>query len=248
MNEREREIVVISSRKGEKIRTRRGENETVLEIRRNLVLVYFRIHLKRLLIILDILYQTIVSFFVMLNYRSLCDPSDRKKKSLKKKKKNTKERDPDPNIISSRENLLFSIMLVKRYWRDQPCEFPLAIYSVGPVFAQPALPPSRMAASSAPRRAITKHIIYSPNSRNARTWLAGEPAALGTIKPSRGPCLRTTNRIQCGHAFANIRKFFRGAPSNPLENHGVFSILFHLFQPLRVGSVRQRSFFDSERD
>lgn len=40
MNEREREIVVTSSRKGEKIRTRRGENETVLEIRRNLVLVY----------------------------------------------------------------------------------------------------------------------------------------------------------------------------------------------------------------
>lgn len=40
VNEREREIVVTSSRKGEKIRTRRGENETVLEIRRNLVLVY----------------------------------------------------------------------------------------------------------------------------------------------------------------------------------------------------------------
>lgn len=183
----------------------------------------------------------------MLNYRSLCDPSDRKEKvAQKKKRKKYKRTRSRSNIISSRENLLFSIMLVKRYWRDQPCEFPLSIYSAGPVFAQPALPPSRMAASSAPRRAITKHIIYSPNSRNARTWLAGEPAALSTIKPSRGPCLRTTNRIQCGHAFANIRKFFRGPPSNPLENHGVFSILSHLFQPLRVGSVRQRSFFDSE--
>ena len=75
-----------------------------------------------------------------------------------------------------------------------------------------------------PRRAITKHIIYSPNSRNARSWLAGEPAALGTIKPSRGPCLRTTNRIQCGHAFANIRKFFRGPFFQPPgKPRGVFS-------------------------
>lgn len=91
-----------------------------------------------------------------------------------------------------------------------------------------------------PRRAITKHIIYSPNSRNARSWLA---AALGTIKPSRGPCLRTTNRIQCGHAFANIRKFFRGPPSNPLENHGGF---FPVPTVSRRISVRQRSFFDGD--
>lgn len=156
-----------------------------------------------------------------------------RKKSLKKKEKYKRTRSRS-NIISSRENLLFSIMLVKRYWRDQPCEFPLAIYSASPVFAQPALPPSRMAASSAPRRAITKHIIYSPNSRNARTWLAGEPAALSTIKPSRGPCLRTTNRIQCGHAFANIRKFFRGPPSNPGKPWG----FFHPVPPVPTASRR----------
>lgn len=54
--------------------------------------------------------------------------------------------------------------------------------------------------------------------------VAGEPAALGTIKPSRGPCLRTTNRIQCGHAFANIRKFFRGPSFQPPgKPRGVFS-------------------------
>lgn len=78
MNEREREIVVTSSRKGEKIRTRRGENETVLEIRRNLVLVYISND----------------CFILRYAFRSLCDPSDRKEKVAQKKKKNTKERDP----------------------------------------------------------------------------------------------------------------------------------------------------------
>ena len=113
----------------------------------------------------------------------------------------------------------------------------VAIYSAWPTICPVCSLPLHLAASSVPRRAVTKHIIYSPNSRNARSRPCARSAPRTIKRESRERCLQTASRIQCGHASANIRKFFRAAPSAAPPKK-TFSLLAHvLFRRLHSGAV-----------